>query len=212
MEVQTITDVLLVRHGQARSNVTGFYMGRSDEDMDDIGYGQVRKLSSRLAGMPVTSVYTSPLQRTYMTATIVTGPHNIGLQVLDDLTEIQLGDWHGLHRDEIIRRWPELWQQWRIDPSGFTMPNGESFGEVTERAVRAFKTVVASNKGGQVVMVTHDIIIRVLVAHVLGVTNSIYRRLEVNNATISVVRVIDGKAMLIKLNDTSHLEDRYVVP
>ena len=201
-----VTTVLLVRHGQARSNITGFYMGRSDEDLDDVGYGQVHNLSSRLANLPITSVYTSPLPRTYNTAKIIAGPHDLELQVLDDLTEIQLGDWHGLHRDEIMQGWPELWQEFRINPSEFTVPNGESFLQVTERAVRAFKTIVASNQDGQVVIVTHDIIIRLVVAHVLGVSNSIYRRLEVNNASLSVVRVIDGKAMLVRLNDISHLE------
>ena len=64
-----------------------------------------------------------------------------------------------------------------IDPSEVTLPNGESFGQVTERAVRAFETVLSAGEGGQVVIVTHDAVVRVLVAHVLGVTNSIYRRL-----------------------------------
>ena len=55
------TTVLLVRHGQTNSNVTGFYMGWSDEDLDEAGHTQARRLSSRLSGWPVASVYTSPL-------------------------------------------------------------------------------------------------------------------------------------------------------
>ena len=200
------TTVLLVRHGQTKSNVTGFYMGWSDEDLDDIGYTQAHSLSSRLASLPIASVYTSPLQRTYTTAAIVAEPRNLELEALDGLIEIRLGDWQGLHMDEIRHRWPELWQQSRIDPSELIMPNGESFRQVTERAVQAFQAVVAANQGRHVVIVTHDIIIRVLVAHVLGVANSIYRRFEINNASLSVIRVDDGNARLITLNDTSHLE------
>lgn len=201
------TTVILVRHGQTESNINGFYMGWSDEDINDIGYTQSRSLSSRLACLPIASVYSSPLKRTYTTATILAKPHGLELKVLDDLIEIRLGDWQGLHTDEIRQRWPELWQQSRIDPSELTMPNGESFKQVTERAVRAFKTIVAANQGKQAVIVTHDVIIRGLVAHVLGVSNSIYRRFEINNASLSVIRVIDGNARLITLNDTSHLED-----
>ena len=52
---------------------------------------------------------------------------------------------------------------------------------------------------------THDIIIRIIVAHVLGVPNSIYRRLEIYNASLTVIRVTHGDARLITLNDTSHL-------
>jgi len=200
------TNVLLVRHGQTNPNVTGVYMGWSDDELNEVGYPQAHRLSSRLASLPIASVYTSPLRRTCTTASILAEPHNLELNVLDDLIEIRLGDWEGLHMDEIKRRWPEFWQQSRIDPSELTMPNGESFRQVTERAVRAFEAVVGANQGSHAVIVTHDVVVRVLVAHVLGVSNSIYRRIEINNASLSMIRVADGKAQLIRLNDTSHLE------
>ena len=200
------TTILLVRHGQTESNTNGFYMGWSNEDLNDVGYTQARSLSSRLASLPIASIYTSPLRRTYTTAAILVKPHGLELKVLDDLVEIRLGEWQGLHMDEIKQRWPELWQQSRIDPSELTMPNGESFKQVTERAVQAFEMIIAADQGKPAVIVTHDVVIRVLVAHVLGVPNSIYRRFEINNASLSVIRVVNGNAQLIALNDTSHLE------
>lgn len=200
------TSVVLVRHGQTRSNATGFVMGWSEEDLDDTGYTQVRKLAFRIAGLPVSSIYSSPLRRTLATASIIAEPHGLEPRVLEDLIENNLGDWQGLHEDDIWRGWPELRKQSMIDPSDVTIPNGESFRQVTERAVRAFEMVLSSNEGGQPVIVTHDVIVRVLVAHVLGVTNSIYRRLMVNNASLSVIRVADGKSTLVTLNDVSHLD------
>jgi broad specificity phosphatase PhoE len=205
MEVEMTTTVLLVRHGQTSSNVTGFYMGWSDENLNEVGYTQARSLSSRLASLPITSVYTSPLRRAYTTAAILAEPHKLELKFSDHLTEIRLGDWQGLHMDEIKRRWPELWQQSRIDPSELTMPNGESFGQVTERAVRAFEMIVEANQGKLVAIVTHDVIIRVLAAYILGVSNSIYRRFEINNTSLSVIGVANNNSRLITLNDTSHL-------
>lgn len=199
------TTVLLFRHGQTSSNVTGFYMGWSDEDLNKVGYIQARSLSSRLASLPIASVYTSPLRRAYTTAAILAEPHKLELKFSDDLTEIRLGDWQGLHMDEIKRRWPELWQQSRIDPSELTMPNGESFGQVTERAVRAFEMVVKADQGKLVAIVTHDVIIRVLAAYILGVSNSIYRRFEINNTSLSVIEVANNNSRLITLNDVSHL-------
>ena len=199
------TTVLLVRHGQTSSNITGFYMGWSDEDLNEVGYTQARSLSSRLASLPIASVYTSPLRRAYTTAAILAEPHKLELKFSDDLTEIRLGDWQGLHMDEIKRRWPELWQQSRIDPSELTMPNGESFGQVTERVVRAFEMIVEANQGKLVAIVTHDVIIRVLAAYILGVSNSIYRRFEINNTSLSVIGVANNNSRLITLNDTSHL-------
>jgi len=206
------TTVLLIRHGQTTSNITGFYMGWSDEDLNETGYAQARALSSRLASLPIASVYTSPLQRAYTTATILAEPHKLELQVSDDLIEIQLGDWQGLHMDEVKRRWPDLWHQSRIDPSEVTMPHGESFQQVTERAVRAFEMVAAANQGRLTAIMTHEVVIRVLVAHALGVSNSIYRRFELSNASLSVIRVVNSNFHLITLNDTSHLENQGLPP
>jgi len=201
------TTIYLVRHGQTNSNITGFYMGWSNEDLDEVGHSQARRLSSRLARLPIASVYTSPLRRAYTTAAILAEPHKLEPKVVRDLIEIRLGDWQGLHLNEIKQRWPELWQQSRIDPSELTLPNGESFGQVTERAVRAFEMVVEANRGKQAIIVTHDGIVRILVAHTLGVSNSIYRSLEVNNASLSVIQVAYNNSRIITLNDTSHFED-----
>jgi len=205
MNEQVTTTILLVRHGQTNANAGGFYMGWSDEDLNELGYTQARRLSARLTSLPIASIYTSPLRRAYTTAVILAEPHKLELQVLDDLTEIRLGDWQGLHMDEIKRRWPELWQQSRIDPSELTLPNGESYRQVTERAVRVFKMVIEANQGKQAVIVTHEVIVKVLLAHVLGVSNSIYRRIEVDNASLSLIRV-SNNPQLVMLNDTSHLE------
>ena len=206
MDTQMTTTILLIRHGQTRSNVTGYYMGWSNEDLDEVGYDQARKLSARLVGLPLASVYTSPLQRAHTTASIIAKPHGLEVKPLDDLIEIKLGDWEGLHESEIERRWPELWRQSQVDPSGLAFPNGESFGQVAERAVRAFDAVVAANQGKQAVIVTHDIIVRILAAYVMGVPNSIYRRIKANNASLSVVWVNEGAKRLATLNDTSHFE------
>ncbi len=201
----TTTMVLLVRHGQTRSNVTGFYMGWSEEDLDDSGNSQVHRLSARLAGLPITSIYSSPLKRTHTSAMILSEPHHLPVQLSEDLAELRLGEWQGLHMDEVKARWPDLWQQSRIDPSEVTLPGGESFQQVSERAVRAFDRIVSTNQGKHALLVTHEIVVKVLAAHALGAPLSIYRRFEVSNASLTVVRVFDGKLRLIALNDTSHL-------
>ena len=200
------TTILLVRHGQTKSNVTGFYMGWSDEDLNEVGYSQAQRLSERLAAQPIDAVYTSPLQRARTTASIVAQPHQVEPEELDDLIEIRLGAWQGLHRDEIKRRWPDLWRQVTIDPSDVVFPDGESLNQVSERSIRAFQKIAEANHGRQAALVTHEIVVKVIAAHVLGVAHNIYRRLEINNASLTVVRMTNDRAQLITLNDISHLE------
>ena len=200
------TSIFLVRHGQTNSNTTGFLMGWSDENLNEVGYAQVQALSSRLANLPISSFYTSPLLRTFNTATILTKPHKLEPIVTDEFIEIHPGDWQGLYVDEIKQKWPELWQQSRTDVSNVTLPNGESFSQVTERAARAFDNIIQDNHSGSIAIVSHEVVIKVIIAHVLGATNSIYRRFEVSNASLSIVQLTNDKARLVTLNDISHLE------
>lgn len=199
------TTVLLVRHGQTESNVKGYFMGWLNEDLNETGCDQARCLASRLASASVASVYASPLKRTCTTAAILAEPHGLEIKTLEDLIEINQGEWEGRHVDDISRGWPELWRQSRTDPSEFTMPKGESFKQVTERAVRAFETIVAENQDRQSILVAHEIVVKVIIVHALGTTNRIYRRFEINNASLSTIQVIDGKSRLLTINDISHL-------
>jgi broad specificity phosphatase PhoE len=180
-------------------------MGWSDEDLNEAGYIQARRLALRLGGLPITLVYCSPLPRAYTTAAILAEPHTVKPKALDELIEIRLGDWQGLHVDEIKRRWPQLWRKWRISPAKVNIPNGESISQVAERVIRAFDRIVAGNPGKQAAIVTHEVAVKVLVAHILGVSSSIYRRFEISNASLTVIRVINGSSHLTMLNDTSHL-------
>ena len=200
------TTLLLVRHGQTNSNVSGLYAGWSEENLNELGYIQAHRLSYRLARLSLAAIYTSPINRAYTTAAILAEPHQLAVEVLDDLIEIQLGDWEGLYGDEIKRRWPLLWQQSRIDPSEITIPNGESFKHVTTRAIRALNTIIRASQDKQVAIVTHEIIIKVLIAYALGVTNSIYRRIEIDNASLSLLQITDNGSQLVSMNNISHLE------
>jgi len=182
-------------------------MGWSDEDLDESGYIQARSLASRLADLSISRIYTSPLKRAYNTASVLAAPHGLEPELLDDLKEIQIGDWQGLHRDEIKQRWPELWRDWRVDPSILTLPNGESLNDVRERIVNAFNRIVSSSEGNQVIIVSHGAAIKAFVAYILGVSNKIYNSFDISNASLSVIQVIGGNLRLVMLNDTSHLEE-----
>lgn len=202
------TTIYLVRHGQTRSNIAGVNMGRSNEDLNEAGYQHVRLLANRMAGFPVVSIYTSPLQRAYSTALALAGPHELEPGVLDELIEIDMGDWQGLHVNEIKRRWPELLQQWRTDPSEVALPNGESLRDVARRAVSALYTIEERIRDKQVVIVTHEIVAKVIVLHILGTSNSKYHNFKISNTSLTVIEFAGNNPRLIRLNDTSHLEVR----
>ena len=85
------TTVLLVRHGQTTSNVTGRYMGWIDEDLSEEGVWQAEQLSHRLEGRSIAAAYSSPLRRAYRTAEIIATPHSLSVSTVEGLGEIRIG-------------------------------------------------------------------------------------------------------------------------
>lgn len=106
---------------------------------------------------------------------------------------------------EIAAKFPDLWQAWRSDPSGVQMPGGESLAQVHHRVIAAFNYITEANHGQQILVVTHDVIVRLLVAYCLNVSTAVYRRLEVTNASLTIIQVANSKCRLRLLNDTAHL-------
>ena len=200
------TTLLLVRHAQTASNVNGRYMGWIDEDLSEEGLRQAQRLSRRLSRWPIAAVFCSPLIRAARTAEILALPHGLPLQKLEELGEIRMGAWEGLFAPEIKAKFPQLWRTWRADPSAIHIPGGESLTQVRERSILALENIVLHNQGRQVVAVTHDVVARILVAHCLNVSTSIYRRLEVANTSLTVIQRTNDGYRLRLLNDTAHLE------
>lgn len=200
--------LVLVRHGQTDWNVSARYMGWTDESLNPEGLQQAERLARRLERWPICAVYSSPLARALRTAEIVAGPHSLPVQTMPELGEMRIGDWEGMLAVDIAARYPDLWRTWRASPGDFRMPGGESLGEVGERAAGAFDRIMDSAEGAMALAVTHDVVVRLLTARCLGVTTAIYRRLEVGNASLTIIER-DGHRMKLKvMNDTCHLEQR----
>jgi len=182
-------------------------MGWTDEDLNEEGVRQAEMLAQRLRGWPIREVFSSPLKRAIRTAETVARSHSLPVQRVEDLGEMRIGSWEGMFAGEIAAKYPQLWKVWRTNPRDFRMPGGESLAEVSQRAIRAFDRVMENSEGRMVLAVTHDVIVKLLVAYCLEVSADIYRRLEVSNASLTVIEQDGEKRKLRVLNDTGHLEE-----
>jgi len=86
-----------------------------------------------------------------------------------------------------------------------TFPCGENLEDVSRRAVKAIKALTKKVPGKQIAVVTHEVVIKAIVASILGVTNSIYHNFDISNASITSVMIMNGRYILTSLNDVAHL-------
>ena len=174
--------------------------------MNETGYSQIVLLARWLSAQLIDAIYSSPMRRTLSTASILAKPHNITPTIIDNLAEIDFGEWQGLHASEIQLRWQTMWQQWRTDPLTITLPRGESFHQVTTRSIQVFEQVIENASDNGVVLVSHDSVIKAIIAHILGVPASIYRRIRIDNASCTIIQFEYNKPVITVLNATSHLD------
>jgi broad specificity phosphatase PhoE len=98
--------VYLSRHGETEWNASRRRQGRLDSPLTSTGIAQARAMASIATSLSVDRIFTSPLGRAASTAAIVADAVGLPFQVLDELAEVDHGEFAGLTNDEIEARHP----------------------------------------------------------------------------------------------------------
>ncbi|MFG3532313.1 histidine phosphatase family protein [Streptomyces sp. NPDC047917] len=151
--------LVLIRHGETAWSRTGQHAGRTDLPLTEVGEEAARALAPRLAEREFTAVYTSPLTRAVRTAELA----GLGNAEPDtDLIEWDYGRYEGLTAEQIQELKPG-WELWRDGVDA-----GEDLGDVTVRVDAFLGRVRLLLEKGDVAVVAHGHLSRVLTARWLG--------------------------------------------
>lgn len=105
--------IYLCRHGETELNLARRYQGHTDSPLTALGESQARRMGERLAGLiddpTAWTIVSSPLGRAHATAGIIQDVlGGAGAVTLDArLAEASMGEWDGLHLDDLAARRPE---------------------------------------------------------------------------------------------------------
>lgn len=157
----------LLRHAQAEPETPWRFLGQRDRPLSQEGEKQARFWRDALAGTHFTAALCSDLSRCVGTARIVLERHDIQAISTPGLREISLGSWDGLTVEEVRTRYPGQYEARGYDMAGFAPPGGESFLDLQRRALASLLPVLET-AGGDVLLVAHAGVNRVLVCHFLG--------------------------------------------
>ena len=199
------TRLVLVRH--AVTAETGPKLsGRSPGiDLSDKGVGQAEATATRLAALPVSAVYASPIERTRQTAEHIAKCHGLDVQPLPGVLEADYGDWTGGVIVDLAKT--EEWRVVQVAPSRARFPNGESIREMQARTIAALDDVVIRHPHETVVVVSHADPIKSAIAHYTGVHLDLFQRVHVSPASVTVFDFHTFGVMMLKCNDTGGLDD-----
>lgn len=195
-----------LRHGETAWNAEGRLCGRTDVPLSDVGRHQAQLLALRVEALPTEALYSSPLSRALETACLV--GQALGREPVVDgrLAELNYGAWEGRTFDEIKRTEPAVYRAWDEDPGELAPPEGETGVHLIERATPFLEDVAQRHRSGNVVVVCHKTVCRLLACHIMGVPLAEYRRrIPMENAALNIFEAVEGKWRMVSLNDTSHL-------
>ena len=150
--------IYVVRHGQDEDNANGILNGRRDLPLTALGQAQAQELAEKIKtlGIVFDSVYTSPLQRVFKTAQIISEITNAPKPiVLSDLIERDFGIMTGQPVASIAERCaPDIVKTDLI--TYFLCPEGaETFPNLLIRAKNLIAELKVKHNDGSILLTTH---------------------------------------------------------
>ena len=209
--------MLLVRHGETEWNRQKRFQGQIDIPLNENGRRQGEQAAEFLQTVKIDAAVTSSLSRPKETAELILRHHpGVALETTEDLKEIGHGEWEGLYEHEIEAGYPGMLQQWQQQPETVQMPGegGENLEQVWERAIAAWKQIVAKYSGTEapvtVLVSAHDAINKAILCHIVGLGPAAFWQFKQGNGAVSVIDYPDGvdsPPVLTAANITVHLSD-----
>ena len=185
------TRLVLVRHGQAWSNLPAGRVPSSMADRDELtatGEEQARRVGDALRTAEVALVLVSPTRRTRQTAEIVAS--RIG--ATPEEVDARLGPLRsGTRPDGTQVTWDDRARQWRkgLDEPG---SGGETIPDVLARVHAVLHAAVERHRGTTILVVAHTEVIAPLIGELQGRSPEKAEGDAVHNGSMTVIDVDAG--------------------
>ena len=179
--------LVLVRHGQTDYNVKHLLPGQLPGiSLNEEGRREARATGDAIRALPISAIIASPLERTMETAGYINTDRNLELRTDRDLLDTDYGRFSGQCYDDLDKA-DKRWRRFVSDP--LHAPRGvESFAAVQQRAVRASERWrQAQDVGEWVALVTHADLVKLIVAHYVGIPLARVPLFSMDNASVSLL-------------------------
>jgi broad specificity phosphatase PhoE len=190
-----VTVFHLVRHadhGLLGKVLTGRMPGVK---LSEHGQAQAQALAQSFSTRPITAVVSSPLERAQQTAAPIAAILGLNIKTEAALNEIDFGAWTGMAFDALhdLPAW-HIWNQFRGTAA---TPGGETMLQALARAFATLTLLRVAHPNDEVVLVSHQDVLKAIVAHSLGMPLDLMHRIELAPASRSILRVFENGDMRV---------------
>lgn len=193
--------IIFLRHGQAKNNTERILAGRSSGvNLTEEGILQVQNIAKIMKPLPISAVYSSPIQRAKNTAEIVARSNSINYSLDDRLIELEMGKFTGMHYDDIFSKHGNVFLKYYEEQPDIIQNGVETFANVKNRVLDIVNFVSKKYSNQNVVLVTHMDPIKAIISTILKLTPKSLFELVVSNASLTIINNFCGKLSISAIN------------
>jgi broad specificity phosphatase PhoE len=191
--------LVLLRHGQSRSNVERLLDTRPPgASLTPTGVAQARDFArgfDRRAGMLVHSV----AARAAETAAVIGEEWKLAAHLVEGIHEVQVGELEMRNDDEAVNVFNGVYERWHLGELEVAMPGGETGAQVLDRYLPVLNELRMrylddDQWTGDIVVVSHGAAIRLAAATLAGVDGSFVVEHHIANAeSVVLAPITDGR-------------------
>ena len=152
--------IILVRHTEAEGG-NHVFRGQVDADLLPEGVEHAKRLAKKFRDLHIDKIYSSMLTRSIKTARPIAKTHGLRIISSAEINEISFGIFDGMEREEVLKKYPQIYEQRGRDMMNFRIPGGgESYSDVRKRAAAFILSEAAKNRGETLMFVVHGSLMR----------------------------------------------------
>ena len=160
---------------------------------------QGEEQAKKLVNLQVDAIFSSPLERAIQTATPLSDRLALPIEICEDLSEVDFGDWSGMTLQELDAQ--PGWKLFNRFRSSFRLPGGELMLEVQRRVVDEMTRIAKEHPDGTVAVFSHADVIKAAVSHYAGAPLDLLDRIEIDPASITRIRLDEWGPKIVGVNE-----------
>lgn len=192
--------IIFIRHGATSySEENRLYDSEDYPPINEQGKEETQKIVEWLKETcpNVDVVYTSSALRSIQSARMIAKNYKLDFEIIDNLQERKSGIWGGLTYGQIQQKYPDLFEQYRANPSGFILEGAESRFDINKRVGYIIDDIIEKNSYKTIVIVTHAGVIQSAISSALQIDPVHQNKIYIPTGSATQISYFNNWASLV---------------
>lgn len=159
--------IFVARHGETLWNVEGRIQGRSDPELSPRGVEQSLALLELLKNRSLSTIYTSTLKRSILTAKPISHYFGLPIHKRSELDEMAFGVFEGKRILDLEDGMKEEWERFRRERFNYRLPQAENYMDVIRRVSPFVEEILKNHQNQEILIVGHRVVNLMILAILL---------------------------------------------